>query len=92
MTNSSLLAKIEFQIKLNIKEVLMAKTIGDFREILNHLAEKDSKEDFGVVKRNIVLNYAHNIEKMIVNELPAETKLPKEAKEQLRKLELLAKE
>ena len=66
----------------------MEKTIGDYRETIKYLSVKK----LDTIKRNTVLGCVHNIEKMIVNGLPAETKLPKEAEEHLRELELLAME
>lgn len=62
------------------------KTIGDFRKVIKHLSGKN----FGMVKIGIVLNHVRNIDRMIVNGLPDETKLPKEAEEQLLELEILA--
>ena len=66
----------------------MKKTLGDFRKVIKCLSGKN----FGMVKIGIVLNHVRNIDRMIVNGLPDETKLPKEAKEHLRDLEKLAKE
>jgi len=66
----------------------MKKTIGDYKGILKRLLVKN----FNQVKRGVVLNHVHNIEKIVINKLPVEHILPKETEEHFRELEMLAKE